>query len=336
MKYFASIAFVFLLLLNAKAQPTEHNFIELGIQSHEAGDYNKAIEYYQKALEINPNNEVAAYEIALSFYHLGDYRKSLETVKPIYKNTTKLHFESVMLMGGCLDMLGKAHESIKIYKKELKKKYPNNYVLLYSIGLSNYILMNHAETEKYLQKAIESNPLHTKSHLLLAYTMKEKNQRIKSILALYFYLLIDPISLESASAYELLHKNLFSNVNQNSDEGITINLNANSTNLKDEFFSQDLLLSLYVATNFKDIQTDVQKLVKVTQKLFNSFGESSSKKENFWWTFYIDFYDRMNKTDNVEAFCYHIAQAGTGTEAETWLNENTNQYKEFMLWLEKE
>ena len=67
------IAFTFLFISTQSIpQSSIEDFVKEGIQYHDKGDYDKAIETYKKALEIHPESTLVNYEIALSYFRKSD------------------------------------------------------------------------------------------------------------------------------------------------------------------------------------------------------------------------------------------------------------------------
>ena len=73
-------------------------------------------------------------------------------------------------------MLGKTKESIKLFEEAMETNGPH-YLLAYNLGLNHYKLGNLEDAETI--KAIENNPNHSSSHLMLANIHIKKRIRSK-------------------------------------------------------------------------------------------------------------------------------------------------------------
>ena len=69
---------LFFIVTPLLAQSSIDDLVEEGIKYHDKGDYDKAIETYKKALEINPESTLVNYEIALSYFSKGDYKLAIK------------------------------------------------------------------------------------------------------------------------------------------------------------------------------------------------------------------------------------------------------------------
>ena len=80
--------------------------------------YNSAIQLYNKALDINPNNHVAWYNKGLSLYNLGKYVEALQCyLKALSINPN--YIEAWNSAGITLQILGENDDAIECYNKAL-------------------------------------------------------------------------------------------------------------------------------------------------------------------------------------------------------------------------
>jgi len=85
----------------------------------EAGQPEKSIEFYQKAIEINPDDFEARYRLAFAFQQLGRTRES----KDLADDLTKKHPENTdawNLLGGILYEQGKLNECETAFRKAME------------------------------------------------------------------------------------------------------------------------------------------------------------------------------------------------------------------------
>ena len=122
------------------AQSEIEAFVQEGIQYHDSGDYEKAIETYQKALKLDPKSTLINYEIALSYFTKGDHKEAIKYSDVVLKQNEDYLIPAYITKGSSLDMLGKTKESIKLFKKAIKKT-DGHYLLHYNLGL-NYFKTN--------------------------------------------------------------------------------------------------------------------------------------------------------------------------------------------------
>lgn len=108
------------LSLPLSAQTNIEELVKEGVQLYDNGDYNKAIEVYKKALELEPKSTLANYELALTYFTTGNYEKAIEHSDIVLKQKSDYIIQAYITKGSALDQLGKTKESIKLFEKAIK------------------------------------------------------------------------------------------------------------------------------------------------------------------------------------------------------------------------
>ena len=151
----------------------------LGTSYYGLGDYSKAIEYHEKALEITKNTFGDNHPSIASFYNslgvsydiLGDHHKAIEYYKKAFeiiknKNTPEEKFSSIINLcnnlGASFDGLGDYYKAIECYEKGLevtKNVLGENHSSITSfynnLGVSYKNLGDHNKAIEYCEKALE-------------------------------------------------------------------------------------------------------------------------------------------------------------------------------------
>lgn len=130
--------------------------IEEGDKFFFKGQYLEAIEYYNRALDIDPNNAIALYYIGDALDNLGHHEMALE----YYDKALKIDPRNSNIWnnrGLALDNLGRYEEALECYNKALKIK-PNDDRVLYNKAIALRKLRRYKEALKCYDKALEINP----------------------------------------------------------------------------------------------------------------------------------------------------------------------------------
>lgn len=314
------------------AQETSfEQFIEKGIALHDAGDYENAIKEYEKALELEPNSGTAHYEIAYSYFLKGDYKCAVRYSENAIGLETDNQLLNYIMLGNALDMLGKQKRAIKVYEKAMKEF--DHYLLSYNYALTCLKVDKVDKAYEAILKAIDHNPSHGSSHLLLSEIMDIKGERIKAILPLYYFLLLEPNSERSVTEYERLKSYMDFGVERTSltDINVSVNINGDS-----EFSAAEMMLSLESAANSipenKD-KSELELFAENNESVFSILGELKKDNKGFWWEFYVPMFADFAEADLVEPFSYYISTS-QGEEATTWLAENKEAFNRFKKWFE--
>ena len=131
-------------------------FNQLGVTSSKSGDHKKAIEYFDKAIFLNPNNADYFVNRGNSYYFLKQYDQAIEN----YTEAIRLspdYFLPHMNLGSVYDDLGKPEKAIENYNHAIELE-PDNPVPYRNRGVT---LLRIGEFERALpdlNRAIALNP----------------------------------------------------------------------------------------------------------------------------------------------------------------------------------
>ena len=320
------------------SQISVDSLVEVGIQYHDNGEFVQAIETYKTALEIEPNSPLVNYEIALTYMYSGDYQNAIKHSDKVIKKNDKYLLQAYLVKGSCLDYLGKTKESIKLFKKGIKK-FGDDHLLYYNLGYNYYNIKEFDKAEEAFIKAINTKANHASSHLFLGYLMYEKNQRVQSLLSLHFFLLLEPNSERSQNAYNLLQSQLSGGVEKNQEEPGKIDIFLSPDQLKSEFGTIDMMITILEASKSleeNEGKSDDQMFIENTTSFFKILGEHKTKENTgFWWDFYVPFFYLIAESEHIDTYCYYISQSTKETAAD-WLKENEKRVTDFAKWLSEE
>lgn len=331
---------LFLLLSSVllNAQTNVDSLIQVGIKQHDRGEYKQAIETYQAALEINPTSVLANYELALTHERLKEYKRAIKYIDKVLDVDGEHLLEAYVLKGSCLDYLGKSKQSIKLFKKGIRK-FGEHYLLYYNLGVSYYKVRDLSKAEDALLEAIRVKPDHPGSHFILSSLMADQNQRVKSLLGLYFFLFVEANSERSKLAYELLQHLLNGSVTQDKEQPTQIEIALSPKQLDEEFGIVNMRLSMSAATKYLDENKDKSELemfITQTTSFFNMLKEKKGKKhKGVWWDVYVPLFSNLAQSEHMETYCYYISQASS-EEAKEWVAKNNEQLNQLGIWLDKE
>jgi len=333
----ALLTLLFLVFTNlAYSQTNDFDiFYKNGIQFHDLGKYDQAIKSYQKALEIKPKSALILYEISLSYFSKQDYENAIKYSSKVIKLNKEHLLSAYIVNGSCLDMQGKTKESIKLFKKAIKKF--DNYLLSYNLALNYYKIHDYKNAKKHVVNAIEFNPNHASSHLILAYVENETNNKVPSLLSLYYFLFLEPNSTRSEEAYTILIDNFTRNVSKDANKPNTINITLSPLN-GSEYGSAEFMLSLLTASNMSEEnkgKSENQMFTENTTSFFQILGEQmESNRKGVTWDYYIPFFYKLSKSEHINTFCHYISQV-RDQKSEYWLEEHPEEVEKFDEWLEE-
>jgi hypothetical protein len=210
-------------------------------------------------------------------------------------------------------------------------------LLNYNLALTCFNQKDYEGAENAAMNAIVAKPTHGSSHIILAACMNIKGERVKSLLATNYFLMVEPNSKRSGANYKILRNKLGKGVESKDGKSVNVTIPFNAS--KDsEFGVADISLSLMAATQYTEEnknKSDMELFVETTNKFFSIVGELKKDKKGFWWDLYVTkFYDLI-QTKNDEAFCYYISQSEGSDAINKWIADNAGKMKEFKEWMDK-
>jgi len=336
MKQLFVLTVMTLLVSNIFGQNEKLNeLISQGVAFHDQGKYEDAIMKYKQALEIDKNSTLANYELSYTYFSSGKYEEAIKySTNVIKQNSDNLH-PAYIILGSSLDLTGKAKDAIKIYEEGVKK-FPDSYLLYYNIALTCYNQKEYDKAEKAAINAITIKPTHGSSHLILSVIMRDKGQRVKSILAMYYFLLLEPNSNRSLINYNSLKKQLGQGVERKDEKNINVSIPFSSKS--DDFGAAEMTISLLEASKYTEEnknKTEMEIFIENNKSIFAILAELKKENKGFWWDFYVTkFYD-LKQSDNYEAFSYYISQSTNNDIIKKWITENPAKMNTLTNWIKK-
>ncbi|WP_338763924.1 tetratricopeptide repeat protein [Bernardetia sp. ABR2-2B] len=355
--FFTLCLFLYCASFSVSFAQDANQLLQEGVALHDAGKYEKALEKYEEALKLIPKSPVVYYEMALTYFHKKDYKMCVKYSDKVIKSKSQSTVPAYIIKGSSLDMMGKTDKSIKFFEKVIKEN-PKNYLLHYNLALNYYKVGKPEKSEENLIKAIGANPEHSSSHLLLGFIEYDKGRKIPSMMALNYFLLLEPTSARSERAIDILKKQLLANIKKGENNEITISIGGKD----DEFAAIEMVMSLAQASSFmKPSKEEIEEIVKeemenndttTTEKeiiientpkteeeifkdntqTFFSFLDAKDKKQNIWWTLYAPLLNQIGESEHIDTFCYWISQV-SNEKAAKWVEENPEKIMEFKKWL---
>ncbi len=317
------------------AQHNPDSLVSKGIQLQKKGEYSQAIQQYQQVLKTSPQHPRAHYELALAFFSMKDYSLALNHSNAVLNQPSNEYQNGAYLIkGSALDNLGRIEAAIQVYEEGIRK-YPSNYLLHYNLALCTFNDKQFDKAEPAIMGALERNPNHASSHLLLAHLMAQTERRVQAIMALYYFLMLEPESRRSNSAFEML-KNLQQKGVKNGRTKEQLTINISQAGKQPDFGNAELLLSTLSASRSLEAnkyKSETELFAEHTQAFFSVLGGSQGGKHDFWQKMYTGFFSSMAANGHAKAFAYHVSRSQEDYQVTQWLNGHPNEMKALINWV---
>jgi tetratricopeptide (TPR) repeat protein len=327
------------------SNPEVDELMRTGIGYHDEGNYDKAIECYEKALKLAPDTPGIYYELAFSYLYKGDPEEALKYSQKGIDLAAARNEESDLpglydLKGSALDDLGRHKEAVEVYLDAINRFDMNSTRLYYNLGLTYYRMGERDKARDSLAQSLINDPFHPSSNFLLGKICYEQGRKSQSLYCLCYFLLLEPYTERAGEAYSTIEQ-----IISGGEDGIAV---SNAGN----FTAFDIMISLLLAADgtaqtgpessaetglFSD--EDFMKklgilffagnapLVQSLRKIENHFPA-----DDLWWEFYIPFFFRLAESEHFETFCRYISMS-VSPESITWLNENEEKIDAMFVWL---
>src|SRR5690606_13767877 len=338
---------VFPLLCNTvfgQQKEEAEKLVEEGSAYHDKGDYEGAINKYDKALRLHKDNLLALAEKAMSLLSLQKYHETIECCKQtIEKHQGDKALKSVYVTyGNAYDGLNKTDKALEIYEEGMKL-FPDFYLLHFNKGITLSSVKKYDEAILCFQKSASLNPKHASSQNALSRLLNATDKRIPALLAFSRFLIIEPQTKRAKENLNLLQSITKANVEQTGKNSINININpatfgdttADGKAKENSFTSTDLILSMDAALDYdkkNKEKTEVEQFIRKFETVCASLKETQDKNYGFYWDYYVPYFVEMKDKNFIETFAYIAFATADNPEVNQWLNAHDKEIEDFYGW----
>jgi tetratricopeptide (TPR) repeat protein len=337
-----SILSVLIPIVSIGQNPVEaERLVQIGIESHDKGDYKDAIIKYDQALKLDKNNLLALSEKAITLNATQSYAEAVEISRLAIGSHKNDELKTVYVAyANSLDHLNQTENAIKVYDEGLLK-YPNYYQLHFNKGITLVNSKNYDAALLSFQNAVKSNPNHASSFNAIG-ILEMGNNRIPSILALSRFLILENQTSRAKGGFENLKGLLSKGVSQKDDKSISIVIDPNELSKAEDkkskennFSSTDLILSLASAQDYdkkNEGKSDCEKFIEKFKTICSSLSEMKKGNSGFYWDYIVPYFIDMNKNKMIEPFAYIVFYPTQSDDVLKWHKSNEKSIAEFNNW----
>jgi tetratricopeptide (TPR) repeat protein len=300
-----------------------------GVELHDEGHFKEAIKKYNEALKLNPESVQATYELSLSHLALQDYRNASKySTEVIISNNKQLSSGAYAVKSEALAGMNKVDDAITLLQDGLIKN-GDEYLLLFNLALNYYKKGEIDKTLGYIKKAIDMDKSHSGAFLLNASALNDKGLWVQSILSFQMFLLLEPDSKRSKSAFEKMLNAMC--IKTASDETPPLSV---EDGLNRELVYQAITATRDSLKNSSGEKDDFTLFKTVNKEIMKVLvRESEGVKRGVFWTFYIPFFSHIAESDYYDTFCRYIS-VSYFPESLEWWQQNPENAADFVIWFE--
>ncbi len=170
--------------INAEVKRNEEQFTAVqwnnkGLEFYNSGEYNKAIECLNKAIELNPALDMAFCNLGATYNLLGNYDKAAEYLNKAAELNSQNDFTWNNL-GLLYKQQGKYNQAVEYYNKALELN-PKNSVAWYNLALTYHSLGNYYQAVDCYEETVKLNPNDSVIWNNFGFAYRKLNQYDKAI-----------------------------------------------------------------------------------------------------------------------------------------------------------
>lgn len=270
--------------------------------------------------------EQAEYEIAETHYSMGKVALAVSECKQIIKKESPLASEARVLLALCREAQGFERAAIYNYRKEVGA---NNPLAAYHYASMMYRKGRYERATNLAQQCITWDKSIPEAHYLLASIMANQGERVKAMLPLYYFLLINDEEESQRIAYAQLL-----NLWRKSAKALRL-VQTNRT--PDPFNDQTDKYIDGIATDsisHLSAEATIDALAAKTDSLFNYLLQTSEKNLDFYQVMYSDFFVTLVPRNFVAPYVRYISATTYEAQALEWIAREEYLFNEFTLWME--
>lgn len=337
MKLFVAIACVLTIVpgLAWGEEPVDaETLVSEGISAYDTGDYAAAIAAFEEALEINPANYTAAYELALTHTAAGNLESCIdvarEHVRQVRDNPDYVHMHSQlsMLQASCHSQAGETQEALRVFRAALEKD-PDDYGLNFNIAIT---LAQDGQSDAALEhilKAATVNPTHASPYYVLGSLYYDSGRVVEGLLAYFVFLQREFNTQRAGQAAQFAIELSFSSVSQE-DESLVISLAHLEGSDDDPLLPLEMFLSLTAASKIEGdsikepVADSIAELLATFVSATNDLTEDVDP-ESFVAKYLLPDVAAIADADIDEPFAWFVASTAGVQGADEWLDDNPEQ-----------
>ena len=299
-----------------------------GIALQKAGKHAEASSKFKEALQTEPDNAAANYQLAFSLVALKNGNEAIPYAEKATKLSSNYTAAAYSLLGGIYDASAQAAKAIAVYSEGLKT-YPNDQNMWFNLGLAYFRDKQYAEAEKASVEAMKLDVKHANSQRLYALVAFHQNKRMNALLGLCSFLLTDPTSPRAEEAYTNIQSILKGGVLKGADTKELTTAEAK------EAAALNAGITTVINSPAAQKLSDLPLLEYQLKNIFGFAGQAARKKvtTTFFDSFFVIFFNNLAQSGHAEALAQLISKGADKAAYEKWKQANPAKVAALEGWL---
>ena len=311
-----------------------------GIAFHDAKKYADAVAKYQQVIAENPDCTLVMYELAMTYYAMGEKTKAMETAYKGSKYKSDQLPLFYLTIASVIDDVGKPDEAVKIYRDAIKllegDKENDRHLssVYYNLGVTLVKQKKYQDARGELKKAVEYNFKYPSPHYLLSIVYNGTKYKVPAYLAAIRFLSLETQTQRTKIAAALIREILKPAPKDDKTGNINIFVDMNAPKDEGDFAMFELFLGTLTTVKGKEDEkkSDDEMFVDAVGTMIALVAENKDLKSTFVGKNYIPFVTELKKRGYAEVVGYLVLYHSGTESAKTWLTTNDAKVREFSAW----
>lgn len=315
-------------------KPTVRELVREGVRLHDEGRFDDATAHYKRALELEPEDSEALYELANTYLASGRYALCEETARRGLKKPGDLEGPLFGMVGSCLSSDGKADKALQAFREGLAK-YPNDLTLNFNIAVTLATRGKTSEALQHLEKTVAARPLYSSPYFLAGEIFANESRSVEGLFFFLRFVSLEPDSRRSAYAAAKVFELLTSGIEQ-TEKGLNVSVrppgNPGDILSQIEFFRSLAAATVHLEENRSQSKAQryvsaLDTFVKITEEMAQG-EKGGGLAGTFLWERAVAPVVQLQKRGVLECFGYALAAKAGFEGAEEWLESHPQKQEE--------
>jgi len=342
---FSLVLLVFGLLHAPPALTMETlQMIRDAVTHYDQGEFESAVTLLEQVLDLEPDNGLAAYELALTHQANRDLRSCITVAKRSLRRIKKdpdqaYHLPQLsMLQASCHSESGDTRRALKVFHTALKRT-PDDYGLNFNIAIT---LLRNDEGEKaiqHLEAAIVAKPSHPSPYYILGIAYQAQNQSVLSVFANLTFLQHEFNTPRTNAAARAIIDVAYSGIAPDaSGSGMTMIVDSLSSSGPPDITILSLALTTSAAASTQDgqVKEPAESIAELLQGFISTVTEVDLKsdQDSFFVSYLLRDIFAVEEAGVTLPFSYFVASTAGVEGASGWLDQHPEETDELAAYFE--
>lgn len=175
-----------------------------GLKYFQAGDFTKAIEFFEKGSAKFPESVEVNYDLGVSYLRSGRADEAIARLRKTLALNPNL-IDAYFALGECHFARGETQNALDVFSRALEIQ-PDNSQVYYNLGIIYYKNDKTDDAVRSFEKARELNPKFTSTYYQLGLALIKKGDFAKAIEAFEKFLSLEPSAPEAEPTKKMIEE----------------------------------------------------------------------------------------------------------------------------------